>query len=78
MPTITMGSRFGRRKRGTAWRFDAPHGGRTLATGVLAAVAVIVATATPAAAAPSAPAPGTTTDQSSQISLLISLLDAPA
>jgi hypothetical protein len=50
-----------------------PHGGRILATGVLAAVAVIIATATPAAAAPSAPA----TDQSSQISLLISLLDAP-
>ena len=55
-----------------------PHGGRILATGVLAAVAVIVATASPAVAAPSAPAPGTTTDQSSQISLLISLLDAPA
>ena len=54
-----------------------PHGGRILATGVLAAVAVIVATATPAAAAPS-PAPSTTPDQSSQISLLISLLDAPA
>ena len=52
-----------------------PHGGRILATGVLAAVAVIVATATPAMAAPSAPAPSPASDQ---ISLLISLLDAPA
>ncbi|MGX6604906.1 hypothetical protein ACWKSP_22665 [Micromonosporaceae bacterium Da 78-11] len=55
-----------------------PHGGRILATGVLAAVTAIVATATPAAAAPTASAPSTTTDQSSQISLLISLLSAPA
>jgi hypothetical protein len=46
-----------------------PHGGRILAAGVLATVAVIIATASPAAAAP---AP-TTPDQSS-VSLLISLL----